>query len=780
MKSVFPIFVLLGAIVLCSCDRMASLESDEVQYASLAPRVQSRAGTSVSASDSVLITVVAGTKVIDTTYPYAAHRGVINHVPVGAIYALTVRGFNRVDTSTASAGDTTKRVYVWSGADTGTAQKVTDSATAAANAPTVTVDTATPIALGLTGTTLRLASAGTVTIAFSGTDSTRVLRYAIDMPPTAASSLLPVDGKIAVTRTCRLIVRTFQKLSGTWVGATVPETLAVRVTPPAPVLLAVADSATASVRSSWGAVGGTAKYLVYGASDSALDLVLKTHLRKLITGTKDTVTGLARGQCYTVGIRTIWGPDSLLRDTSALSRAVVAIPQDSTVTVAFASPLQDTVVPYGTSTLPVRVKVVSALSVDSVVSNGTALKRDTAASFWSGTVGLAVGADTLRAVAYAVHGKSGVGTRCVVRTAPVLSGKPVIERVSPTRDSTMLYTGQTSYNVQVRVLDSNAVSQVTIGAFPAVYDVTAKTWSTKVTLLNGWNTFAVEALDAVGNLGLDTVRIFVDQVKPVLKLISPSYDTTIYDTLRTTFRVEVQATDSMGVASVTIGGVPAVKLAGTDHWVATTPATNDTVRISVKDSSGNDTDRVLGIWHHYFIDSRDGQKYNYVKIGTQTWMAQNLNYRQTTGAASQDTVGRCYEDSNSYCAKYGRLYAGGEFMSNDTSSTELPSGVQGICPSGWHIPSNREWSVLVNYIDSATSGIRLRSLEWYGSDQYGFKAMPSGTLNAEYRSFYSYCAAFWTSSRAHWGFSGKEYTQNDGNDYYQNIPYFSLRCVKNE
>ena len=774
MKSFFPIFVFLGAVALCSCDRTASVSDSEVQYASLAPRVQSRAGTSVSTSDSVLISVVAGTKVIDTTYPYAAHRGVINHVPVGAIYALTVRGFNSVNTSSASSSstaDTAKtRVTVWTGTDTGTAVAAVDSATV------VTVDTATPLVLGLKDSTKHLATTGTVTIPVVGTDSAKiVLRYAIDAEPTAASTLVPAGGKIAVTRTCRVVVRTFQKISATWVGASVPETLTVHVVPASPKLSASVDSAAAAVSGSWNSVDSTAKYLFYVASDSVStsDLATSSHLKSVVTATKATASGLARGSRYTLGVRTVWGSDSLLRDTGAVAWAVVTLPQDSTVSVSFASPAADTTIAHTAGSLAVRVKAVAALGIDSVVLNGNRLSLDSTHTFWAGSADLAVGLDTLKAVAYA-KGKTGIAARKVTRATAVMTAKPVIERISPTRDSTMLYTGQASYVVQVRVNDSNAVSEVSIGAFPATYDATTKTWSAKVTLLNGWNTFGIEALDAVGNLGLDTVRIFVDQVKPVLKLISPSYDTTIYDTNRTTFRVEVQATDSMGVASVTIGGVSAVKLAGTDHLVATTPATNDTVRISVKDSSGNDTDRVLGIWHHYFIDPRDGQKYNYVKIGTQTWMAQNLNYR-VTGTRSQDTIGVCYNNDASNCATYGRLYSWTEVMADDSSSASIPSGVQGICPTGWHVSSSREWNVLIDYSDSAISGLVLKSNNYWtkGHDKYGFNVLP--TLNS------LLVANFITSSED--GSGGILFWLFDDGAYAKSGSYgkgcaMSLRCVK--
>jgi hypothetical protein len=75
-----------------------------------------------------------------------------------------------------------------------------------------------------------------------------------------------------------------------------------------------------------------------------------------------------------------------------------------------------------------------------------------------------------------------------------------------------------------------------------------------------------------------------------------------------------------------------------------------------------------------FTDSRDGQTYQTIKIDNQVWMAENLNYRTSSGSW-------CYDNSSDNCEKYGRLY---------TWET-----AKGVCPSGWHLPSTKEWSVLI-------------------------------------------------------------------------------------
>ena len=95
----------------------------------------------------------------------------------------------------------------------------------------------------------------------------------------------------------------------------------------------------------------------------------------------------------------------------------------------------------------------------------------------------------------------------------------------------------------------------------------------------------------------------------------------------------------------------------------------------------------------------DGNVYNTVQIGQQCWMKENL--RTTREPDGTIISGRYYpnNDSNNV-AVYGYLYHWFAVMNGASSSSANPSGVQGICPTGWHVPSNAEWTELETYLSS--------------------------------------------------------------------------------
>ncbi len=167
------------------------------------------------------------------------------------------------------------------------------------------------------------------------------------------------------------------------------------------------------------------------------------------------------------------------------------------------------------------------------------------------------------------------------------------------------------------------------------------------------------------------------------------------------------------------------------------------------------------------IDSRDGQTYETIQIGTQCWMVENLNIgTMITGSGNQtdnDTIEKyCYNNSTTNCDTYGGLYLWDEMMQYVTTE-----GVQGICPTGWHIPTDAEWCALENEVDAGT--VSCIVMGWRGTDaggnlkdtttthwaspntgatnSSGFTGLPGGYRMGAY-SFYNLTskAHFWSSS----------------------------------
>ena len=174
---------------------------------------------------------------------------------------------------------------------------------------------------------------------------------------------------------------------------------------------------------------------------------------------------------------------------------------------------------------------------------------------------------------------------------------------------------------------------------------------------------------------------------------------------------------------------------------------------------------------------RNGQTYKTVKIGTQTWMAENLNYKSDNSW--------CYENNAANCQKYGRLYTWERAMT--------------ACPDGWHLPGDNEWQTLYDYVyanngeervstslKSVRGWWRYEDLATGGTDRFGFSALPAG-----YRDYHDYdgyfdddgiYANFWSATEYgstfanYWRLS---YAGEDVFTRYTNKNFgFSVRCLK--
>ena len=115
---------------------------------------------------------------------------------------------------------------------------------------------------------------------------------------------------------------------------------------------------------------------------------------------------------------------------------------------------------------------------------------------------------------------------------------------------------------------------------------------------------------------------------------------------------------------------------------------------------------------HETVTDIDGNVYNTVKIGEQCWMKENLRTAHYTDGTyiSVISVGNIYSYNGSFCCipnndennlnPYGYLYNWDAIMHEMPASSANPSGVQGICPIGWHVPSHTEWTQLIDYVES--------------------------------------------------------------------------------
>lgn len=202
--------------------------------------------------------------------------------------------------------------------------------------------------------------------------------------------------------------------------------------------------------------------------------------------------------------------------------------------------------------------------------------------------------------------------------------------------------------------------------------------------------------------------------------------------------------------------------------------------------------------------SYEGHSYSTVQIGTQCWMGENLNVGIMINGSSDQTDNStiekyCYNDEPDSCNIYGGLYQWDEMMQYLTNE-----GVQGICPEGWHIPTDGEWKILEGNADSQYGvgssewdllgcrgmdvGSNLKSVDLWqlngnGIDVFGFNAIPGGSVVVPNTwgslGHYGY---YWSSSES---LSDRSWNRTVGygwdesyRTYYYKSGGYAVRCVK--
>ncbi len=131
------------------------------------------------------------------------------------------------------------------------------------------------------------------------------------------------------------------------------------------------------------------------------------------------------------------------------------------------------------------------------------------------------------------------------------------------------------------------------------------------------------------------------------------------------------------------------------------------------------------------LDRRDGKVYRTIEIGSQVWMAQNLDFYDSSDATLRGQT-HCYYDSLAFCETYGRLYSWSAAMGFDstynsrlTEEGMIKTPHRGVCPEGFHLPSDAEWNVLSVYVDAHNGaegvGTSLKARYLWRQDTSDFK-----------------------------------------------------------
>jgi len=225
-----------------------------------------------------------------------------------------------------------------------------------------------------------------------------------------------------------------------------------------------------------------------------------------------------------------------------------------------------------------------------------------------------------------------------------------------------------------------------------------------------------------------------------------------------------------------------LEIAGNENWAENITVNKDqTTRITARSNKTYNTYELSR--SGAFTDTRDNEEYKWVKIGSQIWMAGNLNYETAYGSW-------CYDDKESNCNTYGRLY-------NWETAKQ-------VCPDGWHLPTDEEWKELERHLGMSVKdsekikyrgtgeGGKLKEAgltHWRApnegsTNESGFSALPGGYRgnngNCHYMGGNAY---FWSSAEKSSGNAGYRRLS-----YYNSVVYrylnaskeggFSVRCIR--
>lgn len=735
---------------LTSCDKQASLTApQDADMLTLAPRLELASGADTGLYNTALnvrVRLDAGDIHRDTLVAFAIRRCVFEGVARGTGYALSFRGIS-------GAGDT-----IWTGSTSGIAgQNLSKGVTSqAVSVPVRFSDRTGPVlvsapsdtAVGYMTTSVALAwtlgAEPGIAATLNGTS------VAVDAQGQILSTAILAEGRNA------LVLVAADSLGNTtrdtvWITRA---SLANEADTASPVLLtAPRDTslpyAVALYSVNWSFV--PEPKLVGTLNDSALILPSNGLLqlnRSFDVGVKRLVLSLTDS----VG--------NVRRDTVTVTRRSASLQSDNSAPVLLAV-ARDTTVASSATGLALSWRAAWEKGLSALVSGQGALID----SLGRITATVPLTQDTTRFVLALRDslGNERLDTVAVTRRKASVDAAPTL--LAAPNDTAVPYATNSlplSWKLQ-----SGSVRSVKLDG--QILTGTAGTYARTMGLAAGTQSFVLVATDSYGQILRDTVTVTrlaaVDEDAPAI--LQKQHDTAVSKwtpTARVVWHVALEPK-----MTATINGVAVSDSLGYYSRILNLENGENRFSFSVMDSMGNsrrdtalvvktDSQPSYGIpWradidYVPLIDERDQQIYLSVKIGNQIWMAQNLNY-----ATSRS---RWYNDSRDSGLKKGSLYRWVDLMQLDDTCEgkycmdKVSKRHQGICPTGWRVPSVDDWDTLIGGIgDSLVAFTKLASQNgwtdfwgnnpWGGTDEYGFRLLPAGQYSENlfyYPGFVAYIA----------------------------------------
>jgi uncharacterized protein (TIGR02145 family) len=235
---------------------------------------------------------------------------------------------------------------------------------------------------------------------------------------------------------------------------------------------------------------------------------------------------------------------------------------------------------------------------------------------------------------------------------------------------------------------------------------------------------------------------------------------------------------NVGISSSSVNNGSSSSVDSSSSEMGSSSSSNGSSSSSLPSSSSQ---VIAPVYGDPIFDMRDDKIYPTVVIGGKTWMAKNLNYAIGGKCGNGNSLS---DENTTSCDTYGRLY--------DWSTANS------VCPTGWHLPTNAEWTTLIDAVGgSSTAATKLKAKSGWdddlygdsgnGTDDYGFAALPGGDGEKGSFKYYGIIGVWWTATTVTEiaGFTNFAHIKgmfNDRTDIYISVDdktiLYSVRCVK--